>query len=92
MQLQFHVPDELANRFKAHEPSRQRSEFVIHLLEQALPVEDDPLYLVALEVEKDAALNAEMREWRNALMGDGIRGKAPAADDTATGAGGHAAR
>ncbi len=74
MQLLLHLPESLAKRFKQAIPARQRSAFIAGLLEQALPEEDDPLYRVALEVEKDAALNAEMREWREALAGDGIRG------------------
>jgi hypothetical protein len=74
MQLLLHIPDTLAERFKQAVPSRQRSAFVAGLLEQALPVEDDPLYLAALEVEKDAVLNAEMKEWRDGLIADGIRG------------------
>jgi hypothetical protein len=61
-------------RFKQLIPARQRSAFVAGLLERALPEEDDPLYHIALEVEQDAALTAEMREWREALVGDGIRG------------------
>jgi hypothetical protein len=74
MQLLLHIPDPLAERFKQAVPSRQRSAFVAGLLEQALPLEDDPLYLAALDVEQDAALNAEMREWREGLIADGIRG------------------
>ena len=45
------------------------------LIEQSLPEDDDPLYLLALEVERDATLNAEMREWREGLIADGIRGQ-----------------
>lgn len=74
MQLLLHLPEELAERFKQAVPARQRSAFVASLLEQALPVEDDPLYRIALEVEQDETLNAEMREWREGLVGDGIRG------------------
>ena len=85
MQLLFHLPDDLATRFKAHVPARQRSEYIARLLEAALPVEDDPLYQIALAVEQDEALNAEMREWREALVGDGAR-------DAAMPEGGDAAR
>lgn len=84
MQLLFHLPDDLATRFKASVPARQRSEFVARLLEAALPVEEDPLYRLALEVERDAALNAEMSEWREAVAGDGLRtGLAQEEDDAA---------
>jgi hypothetical protein len=74
MQLLLHLPESLAERFKQAVPARQRSGFVAKLLEQALPVEEDPLYLAALDVERDMALGAEMREWREGLIGDGLRG------------------
>ena len=74
MQMLFHIPDPLAARFRQAVPPRQRSAFVTKLMEQALPEEDDPLYLLALEVERDAVLNEEMREWRDGLIADGIRG------------------
>ena len=74
MQLLLHIPDTLAERFRQAIPARQRSAFVAGLLEQALPEEDDPLYQIALEVEQDAALNDEMREWREGLIADGVRG------------------
>ena len=51
MQLLVHLPEALAERFKQAIPARQRSAFVANLLEQALPEESDPLYLIALEVE-----------------------------------------
>jgi hypothetical protein len=74
MQLLLHLPEALAERFKQTVPARQRSEFVAKLLEMALPVEEDPLYLAALDVEQDLALGAEMREWREGLIEDGLRG------------------
>ncbi len=74
MQLLLHLPERLAERFKQAVPAKQRSEFIADLLEQALPEENAPLYRIALEVEQDAALNAEMLEWREALVGDGIPG------------------
>ena len=74
MQMLLHIPNALAERFKQTVPARQRSEFVAKLLEKALPVEEDPLYLAALEVEQDLALGEEMREWREGLIGDGLRG------------------
>jgi len=74
MQLLLHIPEPLAVRFKQTVPARQRSEFVAKLLEQALPVEEDPLYLAALDVEQDLALGEEMREWREGLIADGLRG------------------
>jgi len=78
-QLLLHLPDDLVRRLKRAVPPRQRSKFVQDLLEQALPpdgvAESDPLYLAALEVEKDEALAAEMGGWE-LVLGDG--GAAPA--------------
>ncbi len=74
MQMLFHIPDAIAERFKQAVPSRQRSAFVASLMERALPEDDDFLYRLALEVEQDATLNTEMSEWREGLVGDGIRG------------------
>lgn len=71
MQVLLHLPDGLAARFKAAVPPRQRSAFVAELLERALPEDEDPLYLIALELEKDEAFNQEMAEW-DSVVGDGI--------------------
>jgi hypothetical protein len=78
-QLLLHLPDELVRRLKRTVPARARSKFIQDLLEQALPPDGvgdaDPLYLAALEVEKDDALATEMGSW-GLLLGDG--GAAPA--------------
>lgn len=80
-QLLLHLPDELVRRLKRAVPARSRSRFIQDLLEQALPPDgvgdSDPLYLAALEVEKDAALAAELGGWETALA-DG--GATPAAE------------
>jgi hypothetical protein len=74
-QLLLHLPDELVRRLKRAVPSRQRSKFIQDLLEQALPpdgvAESDPLYLAALDVEKDEALAADMGGWEAALADGG---------------------
>jgi hypothetical protein len=75
-QLLVRLPDELVRRFKRAVAPRQRSKFIERLLDQALPVEtvsdDDPLYQAALAVEQDEALAAEMGEWEEATIGDGL--------------------
>lgn len=70
--LLIRLPDELARRLRRAVPARQRSAFVRKLLEQALPPEDDadPLYQVALAVERDEALASEMADW-DVTAGDG---------------------
>ena len=79
-QLLLRLPDDLVRRFKRSVPSRQRSAFVRHLLEQALPAaggDDDPLYLTALAVERDAKLAGEMAEWELATLSDGLAAPRP---------------
>lgn len=76
-QLLLRLPKDLVRRFKRTVAPRERSKFVQHLLEQALPPDEvsdsDPLYRAALEVERDAALAAEMEEWETATIDDGLR-------------------
>jgi hypothetical protein len=76
VQLLIRLPDSLARRFKRHVAARQRSKYIERLLEEALPpdavADDDPLYQAALAVEKDERLAAEMAEWEEATLGDGI--------------------
>jgi len=76
-QLLLRLPDELVQLFKRTVPARERSAFVKGLLEQALPApegDNDPLYLAALAVEQDSALNADMADWEVATVGDGLHG------------------
>ncbi|HTQ33238.1 MAG TPA: hypothetical protein VMI30_03615 [Stellaceae bacterium] len=74
-QLLLHLPDELVRRLKRAVPARGRSKFIQDLLEKALPPdgvdEADPLYLAALDVEKDEALAAELGGWDTTLRDGG---------------------
>ena len=75
-QVLVHLPEELVRRFRRAVAPRQRSKFIERLLEEALPAaevsDSDPLYQAALAVEKDEALAAEMAEWEQAMLGDGV--------------------
>jgi hypothetical protein len=75
-QLLLRLPEDLVRRFKRAVAPRERSKFVQHLLEQALPPDEvsdsDPLYHAALEVERDEALAAEMEEWETTTIADGL--------------------
>ena len=75
-QVLVHLPEELVRRFRRAVAPRQRSKFIERLLEDALPTDEvsdsDPLYQAALAVERDEALAAEMAEWEEAMLGDGI--------------------
>ncbi len=80
-QLLLRIPEDLARRFRRRVPARQRSAFVQRLLERALPPadgDDDPLYLAALEVERDEALALEMADWDVTGADGSATGEAPA--------------
>jgi hypothetical protein len=75
------LPEDLMRRFRRAVPSRERSLSVQQLLEQALQAaddDDDPLYRAALDVERQAGLNAEMGEWEAATLEDGLESEGPA--------------
>ena len=81
-QVLLRLPDDLVRRFKQSVPTRERSAFVRHLLEAALPPEGgdhDPLYLAALAVERDIALTEEMAVWETATLTDGLTVEDPPA-------------
>lgn len=85
-QLLLRLPEDLLARFRQSVPNRERSAFVQRLLEQALPEPDedddnDPLYLAALAVEQDEALNREMAEWEAGTINDWL--SHPDVDDPA---------
>lgn len=75
-QLLVRLPEGLLRRFKRAVAPHHRSKFIARLLEEALPFDEiddqDPLYRVALEVESDEALAAEMAEWEGAFIEDGL--------------------
>ncbi len=78
-QLLVRLPEELARRLKRRVPARARSAFIQKLLEEALPSDEgegDPLYRIALAVEHDERLAAEMAEW-DATIEDGLAPEAP---------------
>ena len=86
MQLLLHIPDGLLERFKQAVPARQRSEYIAKLLERALPpMDEDPLYLAALETEQDLVLGSEMRAWREGLTTGASRAEAKKEKNHATG-------
>ena len=70
--LLVRLPAELARRLKRQVPARRRNAFVQQLLQQALASQSDAaLYRVALEVEQDERLTAEMAEW-DVTIADGL--------------------
>lgn len=65
------MPDQLALRMKAIIPARQRSKTFTRLIEQEIKKREKSLYECALAVEKEAALQQEMKEW-DATLEDGL--------------------
>lgn len=65
------IPDDLANRFRAAIPARQRSKVVVRLIENEIAKREQKLYECALALEKDMALSEEMAEWDTTLQ-DGL--------------------
>jgi len=65
------IPDDLASRLRVVIPSRQRSKVIACLIEKEVESREQDLYACALAVEKDEALNKEMKDW-NVTIGDGL--------------------
>ena len=72
MQMVLHIPENLAKRFNQVVPCPQQNEFLTKALEDALSLAEDPIYIDALAVDQDEPLNAEMKEWHDACIADGI--------------------
>lgn len=71
MQILVHLPDDLAGKFKAFVPKRQRSSFIAELLTKAIPDQDEALFRLALEVENDPGIVELERDWE-VTVGDGL--------------------
>jgi hypothetical protein len=65
------IPDPLFARVKNVIPARQRSKFIVFLIEKEIVKREKELYECALAVEKDDALHAEMSDWDITLQ-DGL--------------------
>lgn len=74
-QLLIRLPEDLAVRFKAAVPARQRNKFVADLVASAMARQDDDLTRIAVAVSEDERCNPElaqeMRDWE-ATLGDGM--------------------
>lgn len=66
------IPDDLAYRLRVVIPARQRSKIVACLITKEVEQREKSLYTCALEVEKDTALNEEMKEW-DITTNDGLK-------------------
>ena len=74
-QILIRLPDEIAAKFKAAVPARQRNKFVAELVATAVARHEDKLAKIATAVTSEEKRNPkiaqEMRDWE-ATVGDGL--------------------
>jgi len=74
-QILIRLPEDVAARFKAAVPARQRNKFVADLVAKAVARHEDELIKIAVAVSEEERRNPElaqeMRDWE-ATIGDGI--------------------
>ena len=64
MRITLSIPDQIARRFQAAVPSRQRSRVVAELLEQELKRKENALEEACLAANRDEELEKEIDEWQ----------------------------
>lgn len=66
-QILIRLPEDVAARFKAAVPARQRNKFIANLVAGAVARQEDELTRIAAEVTEDERSNPElvqeMRDW-----------------------------
>lgn len=74
-QILIRLPEEIASRFKAVIPARQRNKFVAELVQTALVAHEAELGKIAEKVTRDELANPELiaedRDW-NTTLRDGL--------------------
>ena len=74
-QILIRLPEDIAARFKAAVPARQRNKFVADLVVRAVARQEDELTRIAVAVTDEERCNPElaqeMRDWE-ATIGDGM--------------------
>lgn len=74
-QILIRLPEDVAARFKAAVPARQRNKFIANLVAGAVASQEDELARIAAAVTEDERSNPElvkeMLDWE-ATLGDGI--------------------
>jgi len=74
-QILIRLPEDVAARFKAAVPARQRNKFVADLVARAVARQEDELTRIAAAVtdeeRRNPELAQEMRDWE-ATIGDGM--------------------
>jgi hypothetical protein len=64
MRITLSIPDEVAHRFQAAVPARQRSRLVTRLLKQELKDRDNALATACRAANRDKDLEQEIDEWQ----------------------------
>jgi len=81
-QILIRLPEDVAARFKAAVPARQRNKFIADLVASAVARQEDELTRIAVAVTDEERSNPElmqeMRDW-DATIDDGM--EAPAANE-----------
>ena len=72
MLLTVELPEHVSDRLTRHVPEAERERFVAEAVAQALPeFTEDELEAIAAEVEGDATLDQERRDW-DVCSADGL--------------------
>lgn len=71
IRVNFMLPRDIYSALKSLIPERKRSQVVSHLLENEIRKREQELFKIAKSVEKDSALNKEMKDW-NTTLNDGL--------------------
>lgn len=69
--LLISIPSHVALRLRKTIPARQRSKIIVRLITDEVTRREQDLYVCALAVEKDQALNKEMKAWDTTVK-DGL--------------------
>ena len=69
--LLISMPDAIVARLRSVIPDRHRSKFIAKVVEEELKRREEALYQCALKVEREEALNQEMKDW-DVTSGDGM--------------------
>ena len=64
MRVTLSIPDDVATRFQASVPARQRSKLVTELLLKELSKLEGALAAACINANADSKLNAEVEDWQ----------------------------
>jgi len=71
VRVNFMLPEKIYLALKTFIPERKRSQVVADLLKEEIEKREKALYKIAQAVEKDTALNREMKDW-DVTLNDGL--------------------